>query len=261
MTLKMKFNRINLIVFLALWLALPAFSFGSSRAAGLFEKGNALYAKAQYREALSAYEQVLNDGYESAALYFNMGNASYKSDDIPSAILYYEKAHKLAPGDEDINMNLRFVNQKTTDKIEEAPEFFLAVWWRAFILSFSTATLSVLSIVLFLVASGLLVLYFFGNSVVVKKSSFYASIGLFVLGLIFIFMGAMQVSYFNNHRQAVIFSASTTVKSAPSDGAGNLYVLHDGTKVNISGDSNGWIKIKLANGNQGWLKAADVKEI
>jgi tetratricopeptide (TPR) repeat protein len=260
MTLKMKFNRINLIVFLALWLALPMFSFGS-QAGTLFENGNALYARAHYKDALAAYRQVLDDGYESAALYFNMGNACYKTDDIPSSILYYEKAHKLAPGDEDINMNLRFVNQKTTDKIEEAPAFFLAVWWRAFILSFSTETLSVLTVVLFLLASGLLVLYFFAQSVIVKKSSFYTSISLYAIGLIFIFMAAMQVSYFNSHRQAIIFSSSTTVKSAPANQAKDLFVLHDGTKVNISGDSNGWIKIKLANGNEGWIKAADAREI
>ena len=190
-----------------------------------------------------------------------MGNACYKNDDVPSAILYYEKAHKLAPGDEDINFNLRFAYSKITDKIESAPEFFLANWWRAFILVISARGLAILSVILFLAASASLVNYFFAVAVKVKKSCFYTAIISFVVGLIAVFMAAMQMDYFNSHRQAIIFSSSAIVKSAPAEKAGGLFVLHEGTKVDISGDSNGWIKIKLANGNEGWIKEGDVKEI
>ncbi len=225
------------------------------------QKGNAYYAKARYKEALTTYQQILDEGYQSAALYFNMGNASYKSDDIPAALLYFEKAHKLAPGDEDINYNIRFANLKTVDKIDEAPEFFLANWWKAFILSFSVGTLTVLSLILVMLASVALIIYLFANSVSVKKSSFYASIVLFLLGVLTIFMTGMQISYFDNHRQAIIFSSSVTIKSGPVEKSGSLFVLHDGTKVNILENNNGWMKIRLDNGNEGWIKAADVKEI
>ncbi len=257
----MKFSKLIRILVLFAVCVLPMLTFGDNQVQSLFAKGNSYYAKAQYKEALNTYQQILDEGYQSAAVYFNMGNASYKTDDIPSALLYYEKAHKLAPGDEDINVNIRFANLKTTDKIDEVPEFFLANWWKAFILNFSVATLSMLSILLVLLGSGVLIIYFFTNSVSIKKSSFYASMLLFFLGVLTIFIAGMQISYFNGHRQAIIFSSSVVVKSGPVEKSGGIFVLHDGTKVNILDNSNGWLKIRLGNGNEGWIKATDVKEI
>jgi tetratricopeptide (TPR) repeat protein len=139
-------------------IALPLVSFGNDDTQQLFEKGNSAYAKAQYKQALADYQQILNAGYQSAALYFNMGNASYKDGEVTTAIWYYEKAHKLSPGDEDINFNIRFANLKTTDKVDEPQEFFLTKWWRGFILSASLNALSLTSILLVLFGSVLLII-------------------------------------------------------------------------------------------------------
>ncbi len=261
MLLKMKFKRFKITLYIFMAMILPLLCFSKDNTQTLFEKGNANYAKAQYNEALAAYGQIISQGYQSAAVYFNMGNASYKSGDIPSALLYYEKAHKLSPGDDDINFNIRLVNSKTTDKIDELPELFISRWWRAFILSFSVHALAITSICLILLASGIFTFYFFSNSVLLKKTSFYASVMLFVLGVLVIFIAASQVNYFEGRREAIIFSNSVTVKSGPADKAAALFVLHDGTKVNILDSNNGWMKIKLANGNTGWIRLSDAKEI
>src|ERR1700749_3896586 len=132
MILKMKFNPMKKLVYIFIALVLPLLSFGNDQQS-LFEKGNAYYAKGQYKEAAAAYQQIVNAGYQSVGVYYNLANADYKLGDIPSAVLYYEKAHKLAPGDEDISVNTRFANAKTTDKIDESPEFFLSKWWHGFI--------------------------------------------------------------------------------------------------------------------------------
>jgi tetratricopeptide (TPR) repeat protein len=257
----MRFKMLKRLIYLLAMLVLPLLSFGNDNAKSLFAQGNAYYAKSQYKEAINTYTQLINDGDASAAVYFNMGDASYKNGDIPSALLYYEKAHKLAPGDDDINFNLKYVNLKTTDKIEETPEFFLASWWRAVMLCFSTSALAAFSIVIALLASGLLVLYFFSNSVYLKRLSFYAAITLFFLGISCVFLAYMQDSYFDSHHQAIIFSDSVNVKNGPVDKSNTLFVIHDGTKVNILDNTNGWMKISLANGNEGWIKQSDVKEI
>ena len=143
------------------------------------------------------------------------------------------------------------------------PEFFLANWWKAFILNFSVGTLALLSIFLVLAGSGVLIVYLFTKSVSIKKSSFYTSIILFFLGVLTIFIAAMQISYFNGHRQAIIFSSSVTVKSAPVDSiqSANLFVIHDGTKVTVLENNNGWLRIELANGNKGWIRQSDAREI
>jgi tetratricopeptide (TPR) repeat protein len=257
----MRFSMLKRLFYLMALFALPILSFGSDQPNALFAKGNALYAKAEYKEAMAAYQQMIDDGYQSAAVYFNMGNACYKNDDIPSALLYFEKAHKLAPGDDDINFNLKYVNLKTADKIDEVPEFFLTRWWKGFILSFSTKVLSVWSIVFVLLGSGILVLYSFAGSVQIKKAAFYGAVILFFLGISIVFMANRQVSYFDGHPEAIVFSGSVNVKSGPVEHSNTLFVIHDGAKVNILDTGNGWMKISLANGNEGWIKETDVKEI
>jgi tetratricopeptide (TPR) repeat protein len=246
---------------LFLFIAMPLLSFGKGDTKALFAKANQLYAKAQYKEAVDAYQQVLDDGYQSAALYFNMGNASYKNDDIPSAILYYEKAHRLSPGDDDINFNLRFANLKSTDKVDEAPEFFLTKWWRGFILCCSLSALSAISITLIMLASASLIWYLFTGSVGIKKASFYVALSLLGLGLITIFIGNRQAAYFENHRQAIIFSGSSLVKSTPAKDAKTLFILHAGTKVDVLETNSTRIKIRLVNGSEGWIPVGDVREI
>jgi tetratricopeptide (TPR) repeat protein len=242
-------------------MLLPLACFANDEATAQLEKANALYTKSQYPEALTIYKKIIKEGYQSAALYFNTGNAFYKTGDIPSAILYYEKARKLAPGDEDILFNIRFANLKTTDKIDEAPVFFLTNWWNTIVLSLPVNALATISILCFLIASGSLIFYFFSEAVSAKKVGFYMAIILFSLGISSVFLSGSQVSYFNNHRQAIIFSSSSEIKSAPAAQAKTVFVLHEGTKVNVMETENGWVRITLGNGNEGWIKKTDERDI
>jgi tetratricopeptide (TPR) repeat protein len=260
MKLKTSYNSITRCICLLMLLCLPLFSWSNDYGA-VYKEANKQYKKAQYQEAIKLYRQILDGGYQSEAVCFNLGNAYFKSGDIPSALLYYEKAHKLVPGDEDVNFNIYFANSKTIDKVEPAPEFFVTQWWHSIILFFSVGTLSVLSILSFIAGSGLLIIYLFISVVSVKKLSFYAGIVLLFSGLVFVFISNRQVHYFNDHHQAVIFSGSVNVRSGPGDQAGILFVLHDGTKVDILENNNGWIKVQLANGNEGWILQSDTKEI
>ena len=227
----MKFNMLKRFLCLAM-IVFPLFSY-SDDASTLFSKGNTLYAKGQYKEALVAYQQLVSQGYQSAAVYFNMGNASYKNDDIASAVLYYEKAHKLAPGDDDINYNLKYVNFKTVDKIDEVPEFFVTRWWHNFIQAFSTGALAAWSIIFVLLGSVFLILYFFAGTAGLKRASFYSAILLFFIGVIAVFMANRQLSYYEDHPGAIVFSPSVNVKSSPTDQANTLFVIHDLSLIHI----------------------------
>ena len=257
---KMKLNKF-IGVFLIFLSLLPAFSFANDDAKTTFKKGNSLYAQGNYKEALAVYKQVNDDGYQSASLFFNMGNANYKLGDIASAILYYEKAHKIAPYDDDINFNIKFANQKTSDKIDETPEFFLSSWLKRTLLGFSINILSILNVVFMFLASVILIIYLFANTIKLKKTSFFVSISLFIVSFISIAISIKQTNYLASHRQAIIFNSAVSVKNAPIESSGTLLILHDGTKVNIIDNQNGWMKIMLANGNQGWVKVNDIKEI
>jgi tetratricopeptide (TPR) repeat protein len=246
-------------LYLLLLLALPIFSFGDDNA--LFAKGNQAYAKAQYQQAISAYQQIVDGGYRSATVYFNLGDAYYKQGDIASAILYYEKAHKLAPGDDDINANIRFANSKTSDRVEPEPEFFVTRWWDALVLHFSVGTLAVLSVIFFLAGFIGLIGYLFTNSVSLKKLSFCVGVLLIFFGLTAIFFSNRQVNYFNGQHQAIIFTPAVVVKNTPDAGAKALFIIHEGTKVTIRQTNNGWMEIELPNGNAGWIAVSDAKTI
>lgn len=261
MKLKIKYNMIRRILCLLLLALVPALAFCDDGTSALFKKGNEYYAKAQYEEAIASYQKLVDGGYQSVPVYFNLGNAYYKNGDIAPALLYYEKAHKLSPGDDDIKLNLQLANLKTADKLDEAPEFFISKWWHSFILTFSLGTLAVLSVLSILAGSGVLILYRFTQSVTVKKASFYTAISLVFLGLVFIFIAGRQADYFESHQQAIIFSTSVTIKSAPVHTSKDLFILHDGTKVEVLEHNNDWIKIRLVNGNEGWIDANDVRDI
>ncbi|EHQ30171.1 Tetratricopeptide TPR_1 repeat-containing protein [Mucilaginibacter paludis DSM 18603] len=242
-------------------IAAPLTAKADDQVNSLFTKGNDQYAKAKYQDAVKTYQAILDKGYQSAVVYFNMGNAYYKLGEIPSAVLYYEKAHKLAPGDEDIKFNIQLANAKTTDKIEATPGFFLTNWWNAFILCCSVNSLGIITVLLIGAGFGVLTFYLFAQSVGLKKASFYGALALIFLGLVTALMGASQVHYFAAHHQAVVFNNAVTVKSEPGAASKNLFVIHDGTKVDILEDNNGWMRIRLSNGNEGWMMATDVKPI
>jgi hypothetical protein len=262
MTSKTMHNRLKYS--LPVWLLLfvvPLFSSANRQAETLLKKGNTEYAKARYNEAAQSYQQVLDSGYQSAAVYFNLGNANYKLGEIPSAILNYEKARKLAPGDDDIKLNLQLANLKITDRIEEVPEFFLTKWWRSFIFFFSMRALAVFNVTCFILGFVLLVAYLFLIDVWPKKVAFYAGVLVLSLGLISFIMVGVQSGYLNGHQQGIVFAGAADVKSGPAGKEKTLFVIHAGTKVNIIQNDSGWIKIILANGNGGWIRLSGIKEI
>ncbi len=242
-------------------IILPLLSRANNNIQALFEQGNRLYSSSKYKEAAAAYRQILEQEFQSPEVYFNLGNAYYKAGEIPYAILYYEKARKLAPADEDINLNLRIANLKTADKIEPVPEFFLGRWWQNIFTSLSVNTWAALGVLFVLLASGLLILYRFSLKVGVKKASFFSSIVFFVAGSIAVSFAAVQLNYFNKHQQAIVFSGAVSGKSEPQLSSKTLFVIHSGTKVQLLEKESNWLKIRLANGNEGWINLADVKEI
>ena len=250
------------ITLLLLWVIIPVLSFAKDDINALFDKGNQQYKQGHYKEALSFYQQIVDQGYESASLFYNMGNASYKESDIAAAILYYEKAHRLSPSDGDISINLRLANLKIADRIDAVPELFFVRWWRSVFLSFSLGTLGVLTVLAMLIASLLFIMFLFAKTVSAKKTSFYGGLVLLALSLFFILLANRQSAYFNARHQAIVFAGSAIVKGAPANNAVTLTTIHEGTKVNLlQKNNNGWIRISLANGNEGWIRGEDVKEI
>jgi tetratricopeptide (TPR) repeat protein len=227
----------------------------------LLLKGNQDYTEQKYNEAIAVYEQLLGTGVESAELYFNLGNAYYKAGKITPAILNYERAKLLAPDDADIQFNLDLANQHVVDAIDALPQVFFIRWWNNLIKSKSTDTWAMYSIVSFIVFLLLLGLYVFSSNGRLRRLGFWFGI-LVLAGSVFTFVFAnKQKNRIENHNFAIITQPSVTVKSSPSESGTNIFLIHEGLKVQLIDQVGNWYEIRLADGNQGWLQTETLEKI
>ena len=227
----------------------------------LFSAANMLYQQGNYEPALEAYHAIILDGYESAELYYNMGNAAYRSNSIGHAILYYEKALKLDPSYEDALHNLNYVSRYRQDSFEGVPTLFLSAWIKGFVQLLPEKTWSLLALVFFMIVLTGLLFYLFSRRMAVKKTGFLT--GLVSLFL-FIIVFASSLSRYREliHPDAgIIISPSVTVRSSPSESGTELFVLHEGTKIEVNEKVSGWQNIKVIDGREGWIMADDFATI
>jgi tetratricopeptide (TPR) repeat protein len=243
-----------------LFFVLP-FTSTAQDASTLMTVGNNAYNEGLYDSAVNVYHQIESRELEAPALFYNLGNAYFKRGDIPSAILYYEKAKKLDPNNEDIDYNLSIANSMIVDKIERVPELVFKRWWNYFYNMFNADTWTLLSL-----ASWFILIFFTGLFILTKRRSLRKL--AFYMGVLFLFttvasfgLASQKYYYGKEHHQAIIFTPTITVKSSPTVSAVDLFVVHEGTKVSILDEVNDWIKIRIPDGSVGWLPAESIREI
>lgn len=221
----------------------------------LFEEGNTLYIALKYEESIKVYEDLIKTGFVSAEVYFNLGNAYYKTDNIPAAILNYERAKKINPTDEDILFNLQLANLQTVDKIEAVPEVFYKKWWNGFVNNKSADEHTMWGIIFLWASLAISLIYLYVNNFTLKRITFFISLLLLCISLFTFYLSSKQVSDINNNKSAIIFSTNVYVKSSPDEKSTNLFMLHAGTKVSVTDELKGWKRIRISNGNEGWVVA------
>ncbi|MDZ7372747.1 MAG: tetratricopeptide repeat protein [candidate division KSB1 bacterium] len=225
-----------------------------------FRAGNDLYRQGQYREAIAQYQRVLDSGYESAELYYNLGNCYYRLRQIGKAVLYLERARRLAPNDEDIAHNLAVVQLQVVDKIPEIPRWFLHRWAASArdLLSLDQWTVTLL--VLYLGTIGLAIV-----RVLVRKKAVqqWSGRGAVVLGALTVLVGLFWAGALHAHRQlyGVILDAKVDVRSGPEGTATELFSLHEGTRVQIRKQTGNWCEIRLPDGKVGWVTRSSLEVI
>ncbi len=194
-------------------------------------------------------------------MYYNLGNAYYRLKDVPNSILYYERAKLLAPGDEDINFNLNVANLRTVDKINKVPEFFLTAWFNGLRDSFPSKTWAIITIIFSWLTFISLALFFIFWKPFSRKILFALAV-IFLIINIFSFIFAHQSYKKETSRDyAIIFAPSVFMKSSPDENSTKLVSLHEGTKVKILDEVVNWKKIRLADGNVGWLPDSAIEII
>ena len=226
-----------------------------------FQKGNDLYLQEKYAEAIPEYEAVLQNGLESAELYYNLGNSYYKSGRLGQAILNYERARRLKPKDENIDFNLRLANLRVKDRIDIPPEFFLFRWNRALIQAFSVSGWARLFTLLFGLGAILFGLFQVFNRNPWKGLSRSAMIPLFLAALLTLYPLIRRYGMEHNRAYAIIIANSSNSLAAPQTGSTELFIVHEGTKVQVLDRDGEWSKIELIDGKQGWVLSSDLEII
>ena len=235
-------------------------SFAQSGAEYFIEQGNLAYRNGDYEKSLEWYQKILDTGYESGTVYYNMGNCCYKLDKIGFAVLYYEKAIKLMPGDSEIKFNLDLTNLKVLDRVDLLPRFLLFNWWDAVKYFFSLRELTYLVIIVYVIISITLIIYFFIKTEHFRRIVFSLFIVSLALLLFWTFILILNIKDTKNI-EAVVVSKVVIVESAPEESSTNVFILHEGIKVKLTDQRGEWAKIELRDGKSGWMKFTNIRVI
>ena len=227
----------------------------------LFNQANSAYQSQDFVGAVNLYDSILNQGYESPNLYFNLANAHYKLGNIAPSILNYERTLKLQPDHRDAVFNLRMANMQVVDKIEEGPELLFSRWGGQLLNSRNAGQWGVLVvgfIWLTLFAAGLLL---YSNKALIKRIAFIAGIVFIGAALFSVFLGMQKRSFELDSKQGIVFVPNAYVKSAPDGQSTDLFILHEGAKVRISDEIEDWVRVELPDGKEGWIPGSSIEKI
>lgn len=220
------------------------------------------YAKEHFALAATIYKALIAQNGESAEVYFNLGNSYYRQDSIAQAILYYERALLLDPADADIRLNLDMARAKTVDKVVPQSELFFVTAWRSLVLSQSVHSWMLCGWIAFALLLLLLGAWLFVPRVGLQKAAFAGAVAALCVCIV------ANLAAFNQRRQmlqrdgAIILSPSAVVKSTPSATGTDLFILHEGTHVDITDDSmRDWVEIRMVDGKDGWLERSTIEVI
>ena len=245
-------------------LLIVAFALAMPLSVGAITKKNAddEYKKGNYVQAIRDYEELLKKEGASVELYYNLGNAYYRTDNITRAVLSYERALMLSPGDDDIRFNLQMARSKTIDKITPKSEMFFVTWYKSLVNLTSVDGWAKTALFSIAFALALVLCYLFGRKLVVRKVGFYGAVVfvvLFVLGNVFAYA---QKQTLTQRSGAVVVSPSAALRKTPVPNSEYSAIIHEGSRVEIIDDTmKDWKLVELEDGREGWMLSSQMERI
>ncbi len=251
-TLKKIYTLLILILPLTLWASTPEQQVANA---------NKAYFSGQYEAAVKIYEPLVNQGYTSPVLFYNLGNSYFKLGNMPMAILYYEKAKKLAPNDAEIAHNIRLSNTRLADKFEAVPTLFYVRWYNSAKNILPPDRMAHVSLTLIAFFWVLLAIYFFARRKLMRVLSFYAAVLFIITGSFGMVLAYQAHQAVLNPNEAIVMEPAVGVKSSPDPKSVDQFIIHEGTKVRVMDRIGEWKEIGIANGNSGWIQSNTIREI
>lgn len=251
-----KHIRVKETAVIALLLLIPL-----SASAVTKERADSAYAQEHYQQAIADYEALLKSGV-SADIYYNLGNAYYRTDNITKAILNYERALLLSPGDDDIRFNLQMARSKTIDKITPQSEMFFVTWYHSLVNLMSVDAWARTALFTLAIAIVLVLLYLFSDRMWLRKFGFFGALALVIVFLLSNLFAFQQKHKLTHRTGAIVITSAAEVKSTPSKNGTDLFILHEGTCVTMTDQSmREWKEIRMADGRKGWIETRQIETI
>ncbi|MBO4561906.1 MAG: tetratricopeptide repeat protein [Bacteroidaceae bacterium] len=217
-------------------------------------EADSAYIQGDYLTAISIYEWIVENQGVNATLYMNLGNCWLKRDEVAKAILYYERAYLIDPSDPDVRFNLELARTKTVDKVNPVNQLFVVVWFKKLLAILDVNGWAVLTVILFAFTILLAGVLLFSKKSGIRKLSFSFSVFFLLLSILSFIFATTQMGNIRNRDTAIIMSPSVTVKSTPTSAGTDLFIIHEGRKVQILDSSmKEWVEIRLEDGNTGWI--------
>jgi len=259
----MKFNKMKKIIFTIniIWMVFPSILSAQINVENTFSQANELYNKGSYIEAINNYKEIIKNDFHSAELYYNLGNAYYRLDSIASSVYYYEKALQLNPNDRETIDNLELINKTLVDEIDPITTPLIESILNSISNIFYFETWGYISIFFSFLIVALFLSYYFANSSRVKRLTFVLLCISSIFMLVSLINGNKGYNNYINNEYAVIYSYETDLKTEPNYRSETLFMLHEGTKIQVLENYNNWIKIRLVNGQVGYIQLIDVKTL
>lgn len=225
------------------------------QAAERFTAANAAYREGDYARAQSDYQAIVDAGWESGAVYFNLANAYFKLNELGEAIAYYDRALRLRPRDADLRANANFARSLVPSDTEDAP----ALWqrlWQGHLDFYSRDEMAVILLMLLLIAGGVHVAAVYRGWPRRRVRS-----GLLLMGLVFLvyLLGLIAKIEAGNGRYVVI--TPTTARFEPRDEATAHYEIPEGRVLRLQKQEGAWARVERADGKTGWVPREDLLEM
>ena len=234
-------------------MSLVADSASASRIYTLSDADSA-YIQGDYLTAIGIYESIIENQGVNATLYMNLGNCWLKRDEVAKAILCYERAYLIDPSDPDIKFNLELARTKTVDKVNQVNQLFIVVWFKKLLAVLDVNGWAIMTVILFAAAILFTGVLLFSKKRTLRKISFSFSVIFLLLSILSFIFATTQMGNIRNRDTAIIMSPSVTVKSTPTGSGTDLFIIHEGRKVQILDSSmKEWVEIRLEDGNTGWV--------
>ncbi len=227
----------------------------------LMKQGNTAYQNGDYDLAIDCYQEIIDHGNEGAILYYNLGNAYFKAKQTADALLWYERALRLDPSNEDIKHNITYANLQITDKIEVLPELFIVRWWNGLSQSMTVTGWAVMAVVfgaIFALSIALMLASRRRWLSVTAVALAFISLLIAIFSLIF---ASKEAKRYVNQPEAIVMQSVVNAKGTPNESGTSLFVIHEGLKVAVTDRVGTWVEIKLPNGEKGWVEASSIEII